>query len=280
MVWASMTTNLPSGSRSFPLALFRSDAIGSSFGPPTLLLPNDLNNQNGDLALLADGSLLASFQEIDRHGTFLSSPRLWVVRSVDGGGAFSPPRLVAEDFIALSPVFGVRRGTSTERDHVYMGWLGTKPARNLYVTSTTDGGLNWAAPLPVLPDPWPETLRLPHSPVLAVDSAGTLGLLWMEPQAHMNETCFIASFTASVDGGLTFLAPVKLADVLSCPNTPTNQIAISPQESPTVARRWPDGGDYYGLVAVPGKGFHAVWSDSHTGTFQLWSTGIRIETTR
>ncbi|MEP7348099.1 MAG: hypothetical protein ABI877_22710, partial [Gemmatimonadaceae bacterium] len=45
----------------------------------------------------------------------------------------------------------------------------------------------------------------------------------------------------------------------------------------TAAGRWGSGGDYMGLTAAADGGFHAFWADSRTGTFQAWTTRIRVD---
>lgn len=47
--------------------------------------------------------------------------------------------------------------------------------------------------------------------------------------------------------------------------------------STPVAERFEAGGDYYGLAARPGGSFRAVWADSRTGVFQLWTDRLEVE---
>lgn len=52
--------------------------------------------------------------------------------------------------------------------------------------------------------------------------------------------------------------------------------APDPDATPGVTRRWPSGGDYFGLVPVPGAGFRALWSDARTGVYQLWAAPVKV----
>ena len=42
--------------------------------------------------------------------------------------------------------------------------------------------------------------------------------------------------------------------------------------------RWPDGGDYIGLTADTDGVFHPFWADGRSGTYQLYTAAIRVQT--
>ena len=58
---------------------------------------------------------------------------------------------------------------------------------------------------------------------------------------------------------------------------PANRIPYGEDDAGTIFRRWRSGGDYLGLVALPGGGFQALWADSRTGVFQLWTAPIEVK---
>ena len=276
-VWANQADRLPSGAKVWPATLLRSADSARSFSWPEHVLPNNFNNQNGDLVVLADGTLVASFHEIGLRGELLECPRLWTVRSSDGGATFSVPFLVTESYLADSPRIAVDRSGETFDGRVYLVWTGLIPDReqwNSFLASSDDGGESWSEPVP-LGAPRPRAGHMPHSPMIAVDRKGIVGLSWQEPQHDRQEPCFALRFTASLDGGRTFLPSTRVASETSCSDTPANQIPIEEGGS-TVARRWEDGGDYHGLMALPDGSFRAVWADSRTGVFQLWTAPIEV----
>jgi hypothetical protein len=45
----------------------------------------------------------------------------------------------------------------------------------------------------------------------------------------------------------------------------------------TALTRFPQGGDYAGLAADAEGHFHPLWPDSRTGTFQAWTTRVKLE---
>lgn len=78
-----------------------------------------------------------------------------------------------------------------------------------------------------------------------------------------------------MDGGLTFLPPVPVAEVAACNDQPGNVVQRSSGPF-DVAGRWPAGGDYFGLAAHPDGSFRALWSDSRSGVLQLWTAWIDV----
>lgn len=75
-------------------------------------------------------------------------------------------------------------------------------------------------------------------------------------------------FTASLNGGASFLPERQPSDSVSCPDASTNGAAFG---------RWPTGGDYFGMAAAPGGRFHAVWPDARSGTFQLRTSTVDVD---
>jgi hypothetical protein len=74
---------------------------------------------------------------------------------------------------------------------------------------------------------WSEPLRLNHSqaarsftPSITVNKDGVIGVSWYE--IH-NKSCFDVYFTASLDGGKTFLPEVRVSSATSCPDTPQDK---------------------------------------------------------
>jgi hypothetical protein len=79
--------------------------------------------------------------------------------------------------------------------------------------------------------------------------------------------CQEVFFTASLDGGQTFLPEVKVSSEKSCPMSSENGEA---------AWRWPAGGDYMGLATDADGRFTMVWADSRRGVYGLRTATLRV----
>lgn len=257
----------------FPIAVLRSEDGARSFQGPVHLLGNDFDNQNGDLAVLGDGTVVISFHELFHEGETLNSPRLWTARSTDGGRTFSTPSLVTEDFLSTSPFLAVDRSGGPHAGRIYAAWAGLGEDWSGYLARTDDAGAIWSEPVEF----FHRTERSVYitTPSIAVSPDGTVGLLWTERAPEAGPDCYEFRFAASVDGGATFTEPVAVSDVPSCSDVPGNRVAMHPA-GVTVAERFAAGGDYFGLEALPDGSFRAVWVDARTGVFQLWADRIEV----
>src|SRR3712207_588288 len=107
-----------------------------------------------------------------------------------------------------------------------------------------------------------------RTPSVAVNKDGVVGLTWYERRKEAGGECQHLYFTASLDGGKSFLPQVRVSAAPSCPDTPRNGQS---------AKRWPGGGDYSGLAASADGAFHALWSDSRDGIYQLRTARVQVD---
>lgn len=258
------------------LAILRSADRGQTFDGPTHVLPNDFENKNGDLVVLDDGTLVATFHELFHEGEAVESPRLWSVRSTNGGRSFSTPSLVTSGYVSLSPMLAVDRSQGPHAGRIYAAWLGLGGDRDHYVAHSDDRGSIWSRPVRFATRP--DSAFHPTSAAIAVGPDGTVGLFWPEPLPEMGSDCFELRFSASRDGGASFTDPVAVSEEAYCSDTPGNRVVMhgdGPRRA-TLAQRFPAGGDYYGLVGLPDGSFQAVWTDARTGIFQIWTNWVRV----
>lgn len=170
----------------------------------------------------------------------------------------------------------VDRGDGPHSGRVYVAWLGLGGDRNRYVARTDDAGVTWLDPVRVT-DVSDSTVH-PTTTMVAVATDGTVGLLWAEPRPELGDACFEVHFAASTDGGDTFTEPAAVSDTSACADTDAHRVVMhsdGPRRA-TVLERFPQGGDYLGLVAMPDGSFRAVWPDARTGVFQLWTDRIEV----
>lgn len=96
---------------------------------------------------------------------------------------------------------------------------------------------------------------------------GVIGIAWYDGRNHPDRACLDIYFTASLDGGESFLPEQKVSSEA--------RVLIRP---PTVGRptAFTAGGDYNGLAAGADGRFHLLWSDSRSGRFGLRTATITV----
>ena len=107
---------------------------------------------------------------------------------------------------------------------------------------------------------------------MAVNHKGVVAVAWYDARSDgrtikgdfRRQEIF---FTASVDGGRTFLPEVKVSTKPSCPATPQNV---------ETALRFPAGGEYTGLAAAPDGSFRLLWSDSRSEIYRLYTAKVTV----
>lgn len=124
-------------------------------------------------------------------------------------------------------------------------------------------------------------------PTIAVNREGTVGVLWYDRRNHADNLGWDARFSASFDGGETFLPSVEVSDRTSSMNSEgrltglRTSSAASPTGSQTAQVTLSNftfiGGDTAGLAADAKGVFHAVWVGNGGGTPQLWSVPIQAQ---
>jgi hypothetical protein len=276
--------------RLHPIVVSASSDSARTFGALRSIQPGNLGHQSGTPVVLADGNLVLSFYDYAAPdpSRLLRSRRLWVVRSVDGGGTFGLPRFVAEfsDFwlfanLAVAPDEG-----GVYRDRLYSSWTNfggqwtgstadvigsvNDLQVGVWVSYSADQGRTWSRPRAIADSArWANDAR---HPAVSAGPEGSVAVAWME-RSPEQPRCFRPWISISLNGGDEFSPPAPVGNTPSCP---TSIDAANTKGRFNAAARWPDGGDYFGLVAT-GKGtFYLVWSDPRTGPFQVWGTSISI----
>lgn len=280
---SSQGIKLPPVKGVFRTSILRSTDGGRTFSNPVQILPNNFNNQNGNQVVLSDGTLVASFIELTINNKYLKHPRLWVVKSSDGGQTFSTPYLVAElEGRSSFPRVAVDQSTGAYRDRLYMVQeIPVGGYSNILLWYSADKGSTWSEAVRVNDNQ--ENKVAQRMPAVTVDKDGIVGVIWHDRRnwtvdqrrKDPGNECSEIFFSASLDGGKTFLPNVRVS-TQSCPGVPGNSIPSFGPGSQAISERFPTGGDYIGLTATSDGVFHALWADSRTGVYQLWTTSIRV----
>jgi len=294
-----VTGNLDAGPR-----LHRSVDDGRTFDAP-VTLPGIVVT---DVLVLSDGAVLVplytgpDLRLPENRGNPLAS--YGTVVSTDGGATFGTLRSGFQQQ-RYGPDSTLRRrragsivGDNTAtfaadvrstryRDRVYaafpdMRWTRGKP--RIAVVWSSDGGLTWSAPSMV--DASAPASASQFLPAIAVNDSGAVGVMWLDTRASAADDAYDVFYSASLDGGQTFLPAVRVSSETSRP-------AGAGNVRPGLGRlryagdtlimdflsgysRWRDVGDYVGLTSDAKGVFHPVWPDSRTGTFQLQTARIEL----
>ena len=173
------------------------------------------------------------------------------------------------------------------RDRVYaafpdMRW--TRGTPRIAVAWSSDGGTTWSAPNMV--DAAAPASASQFLPAIAVNDSGVVGVMWLDTRAAAADDAYDVFYSASLDGGETFLSAVRVSSETSRPAGPGNMrpgLGRLRSAGDTLIMdflsaysRWRDVGDYIGLTSDARGAFHPVWPDSRNGTFQLQTARIEL----
>lgn len=263
--------------------------------------------------ILQDGTLLVPCLPYpnDPERATWTSAEAGLVTSTDGGKTFGEyhsvgivhKMLAAERLAARvrgdvffsgnfmqGPMFAVAPRGSPFVDRVYAVWqdIDSSGSSKLLIAWSADHGKNWSIPLTV-----GSTSSSNDSPVrqgvpmVAVAPDGVLGVAWFDGRLAPDRRGYDVYFTASADGGRTFLPAVRVSSKTSRPETGLNMVPSfdisksSPEGTLQIHMTSPftdraTGGDYSSMAVDASGRFHPLWADARTGTWQLYTSTIRV----
>jgi hypothetical protein len=226
------------------------------------------DNEGLSAAVAADGTVYVAFGEYPR-----TTVELYLDRSTDAGRTWGPDQLItgapisntgtldykghryvligdANDgaflinnvpAIAVAPndpatVYVVWNDGRWDLPYMYGAHSGQHG--DIAFTRTTDSGLTWSAPQRLNDDPIANGIDQ-FQPSIAVDAAGTIGVTWYDRRDDPRHFLYALYYSQSTDGGLTWSANARVADVLSDPMAVVN------------VKQEGNMGEYSGLVFGP-----------------------------
>jgi hypothetical protein len=262
-----------SGKRRSAITIARSSDGGVVFDEPQRVFASNLSYEAQNPAILADGTLLVPFADHHRPGSRrrLESQRDWLLVSKRGWEVFSEPLLISESCDGRGGWSSLAADPS--RDRIYYVCAGGE-FNGIQFRRSDDRGETWSEALRV--DRPGEINAQTRTPALTVNRNGIVAVAWYDARNDRstikgNFRCQEIFFTASVDGGVTFLPEVKVSTSPTCPATPRNV---------ETALRFPAGGEYMGLVAAPDGSFRLLWSDNRSGLYQLHTATVSVAASR
>ncbi len=212
---------------------------------------------------------------------------------VDSDGWKRPKtRKAADKYCAESPAnrtvdaLAVDGRDETFKDRIYLAWTDIRSghARILF-TSSSDRGETWRKPRAVDDVP-PGLGHVPDSfmVTLAVNKDGVVGLTWNDRRENSDNIGYVTRFTASLDGGDTWLPSVRVSEQPAQFRPGGEGIAgyVAPGggEGPLtlqVARvGFAGAGDTAGLAADADGVFHALWIDNRSGRGEVYTAPVTV----
>jgi hypothetical protein len=290
------------------LEIYSSDDDGRIFSGPHVLdtvsygvsAKNDIVVVQNPL-VFAEGKLLVPIVVIRASNPSVHA--LLCTSSTDGGNSFhkfvsiadaqtvpldvpwteQDPALFAQTlFGAAFAGFGPPGANSK---HVYAVWENVSSGHTkLMFKRSLDEGQTWSVARGL--DQGAPVNSWQYQPTLAVNKRGVLGVTWFDTRNGTSPDNYDLYFTASLDGGGTFLSARRATSVSSSLFAPGNLATRGSLTSEGFDGNYYEfsspgefrfgGGDYMGLVADDEGSFHPLYIDSRAGLFELWTTQIRL----
>ena len=240
----------------------------------------------GATGVLSDGTVVVFHQHavMTQKNPATGKPRverawLQLFRSTDGGETLEPAVKIAdvessynlENSRGVAGDMAVDAGGGRFRDRLYVVWADVRSGRSeIMLSYSADKGQTWAKPRVVSdgkrsdrPSGGPDDFM----PAVAVNKDGVVGVQWYDRRDNPDNQGYYARFSASPDGGETWLPSVRVSEE---PNS-------VPKDRSKAARFNLTGGDTAGLAADAEGAFHALWIDNRTGVQQVWTAPITVE---
>ncbi len=287
----------------YTIGVFRSEDDGRSFTGPVAVADGagKLGVNVSNIQLFRDGTLFVPYVDFpfkpeERPKTGPVQTHMFFSTSSDGGVTFSASRPIHTQTAIVDdpymrefgmPIFALDASGGPYTDRIYVAWTefrkhGEGP--RLYFSSSADRGLHWTAPRPL--DPAATAGTRQFQPALTVNKDGVLGITWFDARHEKGTRGYDQYFTASLDGGETFLPPVRVSSETSVPLGAGNMVpspstytskGITRLSLLTSATRWGSGGDYMGLTSELDGTFRPFWADSRSGTFHIYTAAVTVE---
>jgi hypothetical protein len=196
---------------------------------------------------------------------------LSVYRSLDGGNTVELAGQIKDAYYdwrvpdLSMPSLAVDQSRGAFRGRLYAAWPDARYGNRtqILLSYSSDQGRTWTQPSVVSDDSKAHNAN-DHAdnfmPKLAVNRDGVVGLLWYDRRDNPDNVGYWARFSASLDGGDTWLPSVRAS---AAPNTASDDTRKN-------------GGDTVGLAADRDGIFHPVWIDNRTGIPQMWTATVKV----
>jgi len=251
---------------------------GKTFNNVNRFVFSNLSSNTMTPVLLSDGTLMVSFTTFNRpaiNGTRqggkaerLKQNLSWTVPyTVEKG--FGTPLFLSEACETGFPVLANNLNATAYGDYLYYVCSSQTEKSIMFHYSNTKGK-SWTAGKPISTFTNSEkSKRNPFTgmPQVTINNKGVIGVIWQGRTETTKSACQYLYFTASLDGGKSFMKPVKVSSKQSC---------MERKENDWAGKRYKSGGDYTGFVSDRKGNFIVIWPDSRNGISKLYSAKIKV----
>jgi len=300
------------GARITGIGIFRSIDRGQTYKSVKLAeVGSQYATGNAHAIVMSDGTFATIFGDgadvetvgymHELHPTAPNS-KLKFISSDDGGETFGKPTVISDWYVRYNgmlygfPSLAVDRTEGPFHDRLYAAWVDVRSGRGeIRFARSYSRGKTWF-PSVVISDNWPRDERgeAPDAfmPVLAVNRNGVLGVMWYDRRDHPDNLGYDIRFSASLDGGESFLPSVlvspgggsalQMKEWLVWPPWHLSAQTDGRQHATFAAGLggWSDnGGDTAGLACDVDGLFHPLWIDRRSGLQQVSTTRIKVNGT-
>jgi BNR repeat-like domain len=277
------------------LRLRRSDDGGRTWPATAIRVATDKNLGLVPLNIhvLSDGTVAIVYMLMDGD----KKSALYYTSSHTAGDSLTPPVKITDapwvnDVESASGSFAADQSDAIFKDRLYVSWVDTTSGRERIMLSVSaNKGKTWSSPRPVDDNrTWTNGKHGPDDVMseLAVNRDGVVGIQWYDRRNSGDDIGYTTRFSASLDGGDTWLPSVPIA---SAPNVfggiehwQLLPSGASPkpgdsQKFSILRWEWIPSGNTAGLVTDAGGVFHGLWVDDRTGIKQLYTASAAVSGT-
>jgi hypothetical protein len=175
------------------------------------------------------------------------------------------------------------------KDRLYLAWTDARSGQaRIMFTYSADKGETWATPR-VVDDVPASVTHAPDNfmPTLAVNKDGVVGLSWDDRRDNPDNIGYTTRFTASLDGGDSWLPSVRVAEQparFTQKPEEENLSAYAAEDDPATGHQTIrinrsgefHAGDTAGLAADADGVFHALWADNRNGKSEVYTAPITV----
>ena len=297
------------GVRNAIFTLFRSQDQGVTFQFPIKLIPDHGNYlaENGNGEVFSDGTYVVVFHEtaeinnVDRRSSEIPLGAIKLVRSEDGGNTFAKADVISPwyrcpvSLVNGLPSIAADHTDGPFKDRIYAVWTDNRSGHcDIRFSYSTDKGKTWSHSKVINDEPdrsSPDRLADHNMPVVAVNKQGIVGIEWYDRRDNPDDVGWWPRFTASLDGGETFLPSVRISqaphahqvgELLPVHIWGMGEETDASTQDATIATHiqldqgQTKGGDTGGMAADASGIFHPLWVDNRTGVLQVWTATVSV----